>query len=262
MLQAAEAPRCRTSRAHAAPSPGLKRILPSCVPASRWSSTARAAAPRGRPALRLPVRIAARNNEHRPQTGHRHRRSRRLGQEHHRRPPGEESWATSTSKAEPCTAPSPSRRWSSKFHLTTPRRFAPWPLPPIIQLEPQPDGNRVLLDGRDVSQRIRESDVTLAASRVSIHPPVRQIMVSRQRAHGRQRWSRHGRPRHRHCRFSQRRRESISRCRRRAFVPSAAWLRTGRSLQKKPSAPSKISSPAISATAPAPSRRSSPLLTP
>jgi cytidylate kinase len=54
----------------------------------------------------------------------------------------------------------------------------------LIDLEPQPDGNRVLLDGRDVSQRIRESDVTLAASRVSIHPPVRQIMVARQRAMG------------------------------------------------------------------------------
>jgi cytidylate kinase len=53
-----------------------------------------------------------------------------------------------------------------------------------VQLEPQPDGNRVLLDGRDVSQRIRQSDVTLAASRVSIHPPVRQIMVARQRAMG------------------------------------------------------------------------------
>jgi cytidylate kinase len=53
-----------------------------------------------------------------------------------------------------------------------------------IQLEPQSDGNRVLLDGRDVSQRIRESDVTLAASRVSVHPPVREIMVSRQRQMG------------------------------------------------------------------------------
>ena len=53
-----------------------------------------------------------------------------------------------------------------------------------IDLELQPDGNRVLLDGRDVSQRIRQNDVTLAASRVSIHPPVRQIMVSRQRAMG------------------------------------------------------------------------------
>jgi len=54
----------------------------------------------------------------------------------------------------------------------------------VIQLDPQPEGNRVLLDGRDVSQRIRESDVTLAASRVSTHPPVRQIMVARQREMG------------------------------------------------------------------------------
>jgi CMP/dCMP kinase len=54
----------------------------------------------------------------------------------------------------------------------------------VIQLEPQPEGNRVLLDGRDVSQRIRESNVTLAASRVSGHPPVREIMVSRQREMG------------------------------------------------------------------------------
>jgi CMP/dCMP kinase len=53
-----------------------------------------------------------------------------------------------------------------------------------IQLAPQAEGNRVLLDGRNVSQRIRESDVTLAASRVSTHPPVREIMVSRQREMG------------------------------------------------------------------------------
>ena len=53
-----------------------------------------------------------------------------------------------------------------------------------IQLEPQPEGNRVLLDGRDVSERVREADVTAAASRVSVHPPVREIMVARQRAMG------------------------------------------------------------------------------
>jgi cytidylate kinase len=53
-----------------------------------------------------------------------------------------------------------------------------------IQLEPQVEGNRVLLDGCDVSQRIRLGDVTLAASRVSMHPPVREIMVSRQREMG------------------------------------------------------------------------------
>ncbi len=56
----------------------------------------------------------------------------------------------------------------------------------VIRLEPQPDGNRVLLDDRDISQRIRESDVTLAASRVSVHPAVRQVMVARQRALGAQ----------------------------------------------------------------------------
>jgi len=53
-----------------------------------------------------------------------------------------------------------------------------------IQLEPRGDGNRVLLDGRDVSQRIREADVTTAASRVSVHRPVRQLMVARQRELG------------------------------------------------------------------------------
>ncbi len=54
----------------------------------------------------------------------------------------------------------------------------------VIELDPQPEGNRVLLDGRDVSHRIREGDVTLAASRVSMHPPVREIMVARQREMG------------------------------------------------------------------------------
>ncbi len=55
-----------------------------------------------------------------------------------------------------------------------------------IELIPREDGNSVLLDGRDVSQRIREADVTAAASRVSVHPSVRRIMVERQRAMGEQ----------------------------------------------------------------------------
>ena len=53
-----------------------------------------------------------------------------------------------------------------------------------IDLEPSADGNRVLLDGRDVSARIREADVTEAASRVSVHPRVRHWMVARQREMG------------------------------------------------------------------------------
>jgi cytidylate kinase len=55
-----------------------------------------------------------------------------------------------------------------------------------IELEPEPEGNRVLLDGRDVSSRIRERDVTDAASRVSTHPEVREWMVRRQREMGAQ----------------------------------------------------------------------------
>ena len=54
----------------------------------------------------------------------------------------------------------------------------------VIQLEPRGEGNRVLLDGHDVSQRIRDADVTAAASRVSVHPQVRQVMVARQRELG------------------------------------------------------------------------------
>ena len=53
-----------------------------------------------------------------------------------------------------------------------------------IHLDPTTDGNRVLLDDADVSQRIRRQDITEAASRVSVHPGVRQWMVERQREMG------------------------------------------------------------------------------
>jgi cytidylate kinase len=53
-----------------------------------------------------------------------------------------------------------------------------------IQLEPTISGNRTLLDGKDVSARIRERDVTEGASRISVHPKVRQWMVSHQREMG------------------------------------------------------------------------------
>jgi CMP/dCMP kinase len=53
-----------------------------------------------------------------------------------------------------------------------------------IQLEPTVGGNRVLLDGRDVTQRVRKTDATQAASRVSVHPKVREWMVARQRELG------------------------------------------------------------------------------
>lgn len=53
-----------------------------------------------------------------------------------------------------------------------------------IGLEPTIGGNRVVLDGRDVSTRIRDRDVTEAASRVSVHPAVREWMVARQQDMG------------------------------------------------------------------------------
>ena len=53
-----------------------------------------------------------------------------------------------------------------------------------ITMEPAIGGNRVLLDKRDISARIRERDVTEAASKVSVHPKVREWMVARQREMG------------------------------------------------------------------------------
>ena len=55
-----------------------------------------------------------------------------------------------------------------------------------IGLEPTIDGNRVLLDGISVSQRVREPAVTAAASRVSVHGQVRAWMVEQQRLLGAQ----------------------------------------------------------------------------
>ena len=43
------------------------------------------------------------------------------------------------------------------------------------------DGEGVRLDGRDVGAAIREPEVTAAASRVSVHPGVRDAMVAQQR---------------------------------------------------------------------------------
>ncbi|HLB91661.1 MAG TPA: (d)CMP kinase [Terriglobales bacterium] len=44
--------------------------------------------------------------------------------------------------------------------------------------------SRVLINGKDVSARIRERDVTEAASKISVHPEVRKWMVARQREMG------------------------------------------------------------------------------
>ncbi|HEX3660174.1 MAG TPA: (d)CMP kinase [Acidobacteriaceae bacterium] len=54
-----------------------------------------------------------------------------------------------------------------------------------IRLEADRHGNRVYLDGQDVTERIRDSDVTQGASRVSVHPAIRSWMVDLQRELGR-----------------------------------------------------------------------------
>jgi CMP/dCMP kinase len=53
-----------------------------------------------------------------------------------------------------------------------------------IALKPQLEGNIVLLDGVDVSRRVRDADVTAAASQVSVHPRLRHWMVEQQRTLG------------------------------------------------------------------------------
>jgi CMP/dCMP kinase len=53
-----------------------------------------------------------------------------------------------------------------------------------VALEGDPDSLQVLLDGRDVSEEIREEDVTHASSVVSTIPEVRRILVERQREMG------------------------------------------------------------------------------
>jgi CMP/dCMP kinase len=53
-----------------------------------------------------------------------------------------------------------------------------------VSLEMRPGGG-VLLDGEDVTAAIRAQEVGSAASRVSVHPAVRRILVARQREMGR-----------------------------------------------------------------------------
>jgi cytidylate kinase len=59
----------------------------------------------------------------------------------------------------------------------------------VIRLEPDnpepgDEGNRVLLDGEDVTGLIRNQMVTDAASKVSVHPPIRAWMVRQQQQMG------------------------------------------------------------------------------
>ena len=54
----------------------------------------------------------------------------------------------------------------------------------VIHLEPTDAGNRVFLDGADVTSQLREPAVTDGASRVSVHPQIRAWMVRLQQELG------------------------------------------------------------------------------
>src|ERR1700680_1612876 len=54
-----------------------------------------------------------------------------------------------------------------------------------IDMEGDPDSLRITLDGRDVTDRIRDDDVTQMSSVISAIPAVRRAMVQRQRELGR-----------------------------------------------------------------------------
>jgi cytidylate kinase len=54
----------------------------------------------------------------------------------------------------------------------------------ILLDSPSDEDTRVLLDGHDVSSRIRDKDVSDAASRISVHPAVRAWLVRKQQAMG------------------------------------------------------------------------------
>jgi CMP/dCMP kinase len=53
-----------------------------------------------------------------------------------------------------------------------------------VHLEPSPEGNRVFLDGVNVTAQLRTPEITIAASEVSIHPPIRRWLVRLQQALG------------------------------------------------------------------------------
>lgn len=53
-----------------------------------------------------------------------------------------------------------------------------------VELQPGANGNRVLLDGAEVTGQLRTPEVTTAASEVSVHPAIRRWMVALQRRLG------------------------------------------------------------------------------
>ena len=127
-------------------------------------------------------------------------------------------------------------------------------------LEIELDGERVALDGRDVSAAIREPRVTEAASRVSVHPAVREALVARQRAADRRRALRRRGPRHRHRGQPRRAAEGLPHRLRRGAGPPPRGRRPARTRRAcSPPSASATSATRAASTAPCapPTTRSS-----
>ena len=93
-------------------------------------------------------------------------------------------------------------------------------------------GDRVLIDGRDVTDAIRTPEVSEAASRVAADPGVRAALVAKQQATDRRRRLGRRGPRHRHRGRARRRGQGLPHRRRRpsaraAAPPSSAPTPTG-----------------------------------
>jgi cytidylate kinase len=54
-----------------------------------------------------------------------------------------------------------------------------------LELATSPEGSRILIDGRDVSEEIRRPEISLYASAVSAIPAVRRVLVGQQQRLGR-----------------------------------------------------------------------------
>jgi len=53
-----------------------------------------------------------------------------------------------------------------------------------LELVPGPEANRVIINGQDITDRLRTPEVTMAASAASAHPVVRQWLLDTQRSLG------------------------------------------------------------------------------
>ena len=99
--------------------------------------------------------------------------------------------------------------------------------PPKSPSNPPATATAFSLTACDVSRRVRDADVTAAASRVSVHPQASasgwSLQQRRPRCPGRRR---HGRPRHRHRRLPRRRSQNLPRRRHPKSAAPAASARS------------------------------------